>query len=143
MFLLLRYPGGKAKRFTAVKLRQHGSTQYYSTYRQFTKPRSRYSSLVRGPKQYTMVPHVSFCNTTGVSLTCIVQAKWINSYGIVSLLSFTTQAQWSLGKQPVTYPSCAALIPAAAARAQVPYTRTRIETRCFTFKEKKTSTKAI
>ena len=75
---------------------------------------------------------MSFCNTTGVSLTCIVQAKWLNSCGIVSQLSVTNagfQAPWDLGKQPVTYPPCAALTLAAAAGAQVPYARMQIETK--------------
>ena len=35
---------------------------------------------------YTAVPHVSFCNTTGENLTCIIQAKWLSSCGIVSQL---------------------------------------------------------
>ena len=38
---------------------------------------------------YTAVLHVSFCNTTGESLNCIVQAKWLSSCGIVSQLIVT------------------------------------------------------
>ena len=55
----------------------------------------------------------------------------ISSCDIVSQLSVTTldfQAPQGLGKQPVTYPPCAALILAATAGAQVPYSRTWIET---------------
>ena len=35
------------------------------------------------------VERMGFCNTIGVSLTCIAQAKWLSSCGILSQLSVT------------------------------------------------------
>ena len=58
---------------------------------------------------------MDFCNTTGVSLTCIVQAKWLSSCGIVSQLSVTMLDFKLHGKQPVNYPPSAAHTLAAAA----------------------------
>ena len=96
-----------------------------------SKPQSRYSSLVRGIKQYTVIPHVGFFNTTGVSLTCIVQVKWLNSCGIASQLCHYASSMGSrqaASNLPAVYGSYLA----AAAGAQVPHVRTRIATRRYT-----------
>ena len=103
------YQGGKAKQFTVVKPRRHGSTRYNLTYRQFSGLNCD-RGIIAWYVVLSAVQHVGFCNTTDVNLIYIVHAKWLNSFGIVSQLSFTMQAPWDLGKQLVTYPSCAALI---------------------------------
>ena len=42
--------------------------------------------------RYTTVPRVCFCNTTGESLTCIVQAKWLSTVHVLVAVALSASS---------------------------------------------------